>query len=104
MLSDIAEQWQGKLDSDFYSKVNSVDYLFEWRFSARTIESISMINEWRMVSLEQYAIDFLVGIKTSKISAYISNLILTKSVNNFHIHFPDFCKQASELSTIDLNL
>ena len=57
-----------------------------------------------MVSLEQYAIDFLVGIKTSKISAYISNLILTKSVNNFHIHFPDFCKQASELSTIDVNL
>lgn len=37
MLSDIAEQWQGKLDSDFYSKVNSVDYLFEWRFLARTI-------------------------------------------------------------------
>ena len=33
MLSDIEEQWQGNLDSDFYSKVNSVD----WRFSAGTI-------------------------------------------------------------------
>ena len=66
MFSDIAEQWQGNLDSDFYSKVNSVDYLFEWRFSAGTIKSISMINEWRMVSLEQYAIDFPVGIKTNK--------------------------------------
>lgn len=79
MFSDIVEQWQGNLDSDFYSKVNSVDYLFEWRFSAGTIKSISMINEWKMVSLEECAIDFLVGIKTSKISAYIRNLILTKS-------------------------
>ena len=93
MFSDIAEQWQGNLDSDFYSKVNSVD----WRFSAGTI---SMMNEWRMVSLEQYAIDFLVGVKTSKKSAYKRNQILTKSVNNFEIlphTFPyNFCKQASE--------
>ena len=29
MFSDIAEKWQGGLDSDFYSKVNSFDYLFE---------------------------------------------------------------------------
>ena len=36
MFSDIAEQWQGNLDSDFYSKVNSVDYFSEWRFSAGT--------------------------------------------------------------------
>lgn len=39
----------------------------------------------RMVSLEECPVDFLVGIKSSKKLAYIRNLILTKSVNNFEI-------------------